>query len=135
MLLLSPSHLSQMLYLHARYNPNRKMPRLYPMITPILCIPRPDKKRKGASVLRHMLSRTLNWYLTIASLLLVITFILVFPFRLRRRLYSRRIAGTARPPPPPSRLGTAFRPTLFPGISTRGTPPMVLGSFIKDTSS
>ena len=55
--------------------------------------------------------------------------------RLYQCLYSKRMAGTPRPPPPPRRLGTAFLPTLFPGMSTRGTPPMVLGSFIKDTSS
>lgn len=88
----------------------------------------------------HMLSRTLNWYLTITLSLLnslihfyfgsVLRFVSVDDF-----VHSRRIAGTPRAPPPPRRLGTAFRPTLFPGISTRGTPPMVLGSFINDTSS
>lgn len=135
-MLLSPSRLSpQILYLHARYNPNRKMPRLYSMITPILCIPRPENKRKGASVLRHMLFP--NAELVSYNCFAVTRYHFYFgsSLRLRRRLHSRRIAGTARPPPPPSKLGTAFRPTLFPGISTRGTPPMVLGSFIKDTSS
>jgi hypothetical protein len=40
-----------------------------------------------------------------------------------------------RPPPPPSRLGTAFLPTLFPGRSIRGTPEIILGSLINATSS
>jgi hypothetical protein len=40
-----------------------------------------------------------------------------------------------RPPPPLSKLGTAFRPTRLPGISILGTPWITLGSRIRVASS
>jgi hypothetical protein len=49
--------------------------------------------------------------------------------------YFASIHELPRPPPPLSKLGTAFRPTRLPGISILGTPCITLGSRINVASS
>jgi len=111
----------------------RCLPRNIPFSRPIYAFPVPKKEGKHLCTPTH--APQYADLISYISLTLFAWLSLIAFAHLYSRLQSMRMVGTPRPPPPPSKLGTAFLPTLFPGISTLGTPPMVLGSFINETSS